>query len=57
MSRLINDQSDLLNPSRSLLRMTVKILRHGVNYFTRTSFIMRPDTFQSWTYRLPSLSQ
>jgi hypothetical protein len=28
-----------------------------VDYLTRTSFMMRPATFQSWTYRLPSLSQ
>ena len=26
-------------------------------YFTRTSFMIRPETFQSCTYRLPSLSQ
>jgi len=29
---------------------------HGV-CLTRTSFMIRPETFQSWTYRLPSLSQ
>ena len=27
------------------------------DYCTRTSFMMRPDTFQSCTYRLPSWSQ
>jgi hypothetical protein len=30
---------------------------HGtslIGYLTRSSFMMRPDTFQSWTYRLPS---
>ena len=29
---------------------------YGV-FFTRTSFMIRPETFQSCTYRLPSLSQ
>ena len=29
----------------------------ALDYLTRTSFMMRPATFQSWTYRLPSLSQ
>ena len=28
-----------------------------LTYFTRTNFINRPETFQSWTYKLPSLSQ
>ena len=31
------------------------MMRRG--YLTRTNFIMRPETFQSWTYKLPSLSQ
>jgi hypothetical protein len=28
-----------------------------IDHLTRTSFMMRPATFQSWTYKLPSLSQ
>src|SRR5206468_2991479 len=32
-------------------------LEGSVGYLTRISFMMRPDTFQSWTYKLPSPSQ
>lgn len=28
-----------------------------VAYLTRASFMRRPETFQSWMYRLPSASQ
>ncbi|MEO8496275.1 MAG: hypothetical protein ABI614_14490 [Planctomycetota bacterium] len=27
------------------------------DYLTRTNFMMRPETFQSWTYKFPSASQ
>ena len=34
-----------------------KVERGQHGYLTRTSFMMRPEMFQSCTYRLPSLSQ
>ena len=33
------------------------LARVDANYLTRTSFMIRPETFQSSTYRLPSPSQ
>ena len=34
-----------------------KLTLDGAPYLTRTSFMMRPEMFQSCTYKLPSLSQ
>src|SRR4051812_27512356 len=59
----IGQQLAIQNPVCSFqnLYITLRIiLSYGTareRHFTRTNFIIRPATFQSCTYRLPSLSQ
>jgi hypothetical protein len=49
--RSVRPRSRSRGPGRALAAVP------GEGYLTRTSFMMRPAAFQSWTYRLPSLSQ
>src|SRR5262249_48720093 len=45
------------NSMRTPRSMPLPVVLAAGAYLTRSSFMMRPATFQSWTYRLPSLSQ